>query len=112
MIRLRYHHLMCLPRYKGEGYSEEFCQNLDYIKKQLACNNYILVEDCDDICTSCPNCRDGVCSDEEKVKRYDNLVKVFVENGQMPNPDYICSDCRWYYICREIDVQKLKIVLY
>ena len=32
MIKIRYHHLMCIPRYRGEGYSAEFCDNLQKIK--------------------------------------------------------------------------------
>ena len=31
-IKIRYHHLMCIPRYRGKGYSEAFCKSLEKIK--------------------------------------------------------------------------------
>jgi len=102
MIKLRYHHLMCIPRYKGNGYSEAFCTNLNRIKKELENDNYILVEECDDVCLSCPNNIGGKCSDEEKVGRYDRMVKSALENNRVPLPKDICSDCSWFYICKNI----------
>lgn len=44
MIKIRYHHLMCIPRYKGKGYSLEFCKNMERVKASLKNNNYILVD--------------------------------------------------------------------
>lgn len=102
MIKLRYHHLMCIPRYRGNGYSEEFCENLNRIKKELKNNHYTLVEECDDVCLSCPNNINGKCRDEEKVSRYDRMVKSALENNRAPLPKDICSDCSWFYICKNI----------
>ncbi len=102
MIKLRYHHLMCITRYKGNGYNEEFCKNLNKIKKEFENSNYILVEGCDDICLSCPNNIDGKCSDNEKVRRYDHMVKAALEDKREPLPKDICSDCSWFYICKNI----------
>lgn len=63
--------------------------------------DYTLVDTCDDICAVCPNNKGGVCVDEEKVKRYDNAVKKALADGKTPYPESICSDCHWYYICKE-----------
>lgn len=101
-MKIRYHHLMCIPRYQGSGYSESFCENLKNIKSRLKNNDYTLVENCDDVCLVCPNNIDGKCVDDEKVGRYDKLVKEKLEKGEVPLPKDICSDCRWYYICADI----------
>lgn len=103
-IKIRYHHLMCIPRYIGEGYSEAFCKNLEKIKNNLKNNNYILVDCCDDVCTYCPNNIDGKCKDEDKVSRYDEAVKEKIIKGEKPEPKDICKDCCWLYICKNIDI--------
>lgn len=101
-MNIRYHHLMCIPRYQGNGYSDDFCRNLKKIKSVIKDDNYTLVEGCDDICSFCPNNIDGKCADENKVSRYDSLVKEKLEQGEIPLPKDICSDCSWFYICEKI----------
>lgn len=103
-MKIRYHHLMCIPRYKGEGYSRSFCDNLARIKACIYADNYVLVDCCDDICLFCPNQENGVCRDEKKVGRYDLLVKEKLANAQELLPEEICSDCCWFNICREIKI--------
>lgn len=102
MIKIRYHHLMCIPRYRGEGYSVGFCENLQKIKDGLKDNNYVLVDSCDDVCRFCPNNNNGVCNAEEKVNRYDKLVKEKLERKEALLPEEICSDCCWFDICGKI----------
>lgn len=93
---------MCIPRFTGKGYSKEFCDNLLSIKKQLKKGNYILTTECDDVCKCCPNRTNSKCKSEEKVRAYDYAVKSAIENGETPLPKNICSDCEWYYICKDI----------
>lgn len=97
---------MCIPRFKGKGYSEDFCANMknvqDYINNGGEIN---LVEHCDDICAHCPNMAGGICKNEEDVKNYDALVKYAVEKGENPLPKNICKDCQWYGICKDINLQ-------
>lgn len=100
MIKIRYHHLMCIPRFGGKGYSKEFCENLLTIKKQLQDSRYSLTTECDDICKCCPNMLNGKCKSEEQVRIYDNAVKSAIEHGEKPLPKNICSDCEWFYICK------------
>ncbi len=102
-IKLRYHHLMCLPRFQGKGYSKEFCNNMQKIKEAVKNGNYELTDDCDDICSHCPNMINGKCIDEEKVGKYDNKVKDVISKSITPKPSDICSDCKWYFICNNID---------
>lgn len=91
---------MCIPRYKGVGYSSGFCENMERVKASLKGNNYILVETCDDICKFCPNNRNGKCADDEKVAEYDRLVKEKLSKREIPLPKDICGDCCWFGICR------------
>lgn len=102
MIEIRYHHLMCIPRFIGEGYSEEFCENMQRVKDNIASNSYILVDSCDSVCSACPNNIDGICVDEKKVSRYDTAVKKALKKGEVPAPSKICADCKWYGICKKI----------
>lgn len=103
-IRIRYHHLMCIPRYKGEGYSKEFCNNLAKVKSNIHADNYTLVDTCDDVCLFCPNNENGVCLDEKKVGGYDALVKEKLARGEALLPREICSDCCWFNLCDEIKI--------
>lgn len=57
---IRYHHLLCLPRFEGKGYSADFCKNMANVKK---------------------------------------LISL----GIKPTPNDVCSDCKWYYICKNLD---------
>lgn len=104
-IKIRYHHLMCIPRFMGKGYSEKFCKNFQYVRQRLKDNDYILVNYCDNICMCCPNNIEGKCTNEEKVSIYDKLVKEKLDNGQKILPKDICFDCCWYDICKDIDTE-------
>ncbi|MBE6719688.1 MAG: DUF1284 domain-containing protein [Ruminococcaceae bacterium] len=99
MIKLRYHHMMCLPRFIGKGYSKDFCNNLAEIRERIKTEPYTLVETADDVCAKCPNLIDGMCIDNEKVTRYDRAVKKALQLGEQISPRNICSDCKWFAIC-------------
>lgn len=103
-MKIRYHHLMCIPRYKGEGYSRDFCENLEKVKHNIKNNSFTLVDKCDDICLFCPNNINGRCADEDKVSRYDALVKEKLERGEVLSPESICSDCCWFDICKDMKI--------
>jgi hypothetical protein len=45
----------------------------------------------------------GKCEEEEKVKSYDKKVKELISLGKKPTPKEVCSDCKWYYICKNIE---------
>lgn len=90
---------MCLAHFRGEGYSDAFCRNMQSVKENAEKNGYETAHGCDDICACCPNMKDGKCRDEEKVRRYDLAVKAALESGKEPRPADICTDCQWYFIC-------------
>ncbi len=104
-MNIRYHHLMCIPRFKGKGYNEKFCVNMKKVQDYInGGGKFNFIEHCDDICAHCPNMAGEICKDEEQVKRYDALVKSAVENGETPLPENICKDCQWYSICKDINI--------
>lgn len=104
-MNIRYHHLMCIPRFKGKGYSTEFCENMQKIKTQIEQGkNFKLVSHTDEICKCCPNNTQGICSSEDKVQHYDEMVKTRLENHLPLNISEICTDCQWYAYCKEINI--------
>ena len=125
IITLRPHHLMCITFFKGNGYSDDFINNMSAIISRL--NNgdtqIILTNAGDDICSHCPKYSNDICSDEFKSKKYDDKVlsllglddyyldphpipysilghlteKFILSKGHRKK---ICGDCEWSSICK------------
>ena len=74
-VLLRPHHGMCLAYFKGEGYSDGFSAHmkevLDELQKGMDVKLYVGT---DEICSACPNNREGQCTDLTLVEKYDNAV--------------------------------------
>ncbi len=102
-MEIRYHHALCLPRFQGKGYSDGFCANMQKIKESYKHEKVNFIEHCDEVCAYCPNNINGKCKDEEKVKKYDAKVEELMAKGINPTPSAVCSDCKWYYICKNVD---------
>jgi hypothetical protein len=60
--RLRGHHLICLNFFRGEGYSEEFIEN---IYKTIKKEEIIVAKGADDVCSKCPHLKDDKCASNE-----------------------------------------------
>ncbi len=121
-MRLRAHHLLCLPNFIGEGYDDAFTANMAAQKRRLAEEGrFTLTEGADDICAACPNRRGGTCVSQEKVSRYDAAVCRLL--GLVPNCRFdaaalearvraeifeqhrlraVCGDCEWYPLCARL----------
>ena len=118
-IPLRPHHGMCLAYFKGKGYSDSFsahmAEMLEIFEKGA---EIILKVQTDEICSACPNNREKLCEDFEKVEKYDRAVLSLCgfEEGQEMTFDafakavesrvlsagkraQICGDCQWNTIC-------------
>lgn len=62
MLRLRGHHLICLHFFRGEGYNQEFVENLENVMHRAANGEEIeVVEGADDICRACPTLKGKEC---------------------------------------------------
>ena len=115
--KIRAHHGMCLPFFRGACYSGAFVENMTRMKKILAENPEIrLVAGSDDICAACPNRETQACA--EKACRYDRQVldrcgmtpgdrmhyltfsalveKAVLRPGKRTK---ICGDCQWSSLC-------------
>ncbi|MBI5166667.1 MAG: DUF1284 domain-containing protein [candidate division NC10 bacterium] len=67
MISLRGHHILCLPGFRGLGYSAQFVANLSALKEKLERNEGArveLVEGPDDVCHACPHLNNSRCQKE------------------------------------------------
>jgi len=120
-MRLRAHHLLCIPGFRGLGYDEKFIQGMKRVVQKIRENPKLeikLIEGCDDICSACPFNIDGCCENEvvggeERVRERDrqvavrldikagdvliikevlNLLKEKIKPGDLP---VICKGCPW-----------------
>lgn len=128
IILIRPHHCLCSQFFVGNGYSDEFVENMTNILDKLNSQNLKvrIFEHCDDICSCCPKntggeCENGEdvlavdkkCLDEYKIKTGDEFFwndlrekvvsKIKAEN-KLPS---VCDGCSWRSICENADIQKL-----
>lgn len=115
----RAHHGLCLNFFEQKGYSTEFIQNMQRIKKELEKNPTVrITSHTDVICGKCPNNKFEACSCEKKVKEYDRRVLLMcnISDGEiMPFLKFkdlidknilfkgkrkeICGNCEWDLLC-------------
>ena len=120
MLNLRPHHLFCIKKYIGKGYSDAFCLNMYRIIDSLNKEDFILVDHKDDVCKACPNLILGRCITARKVNKFDENAKkalnieinktynikdldekvtsIINDNEQFNN---ICPNCEWKDICHK-----------
>lgn len=119
--RIRAHHGMCLAFFEGKGYSGEFTRHMEEIREGLKQNPVITLTDkTDDICSLCPNNKEGICTAAEKVEGYDRAVLSLcgLSSGQrIPWQAFenlveerilaagrraqICGNCGWDPVCQK-----------
>lgn len=128
MIQLRPHHALCSQFFTGHGYSKEFVENMTDILNLLNTKNPKIkfVDCCDDICSSCPNNKNGNCRDENKIREMDKgcldefnfnideelywndiKSKVMDKIDSQSSLPSICDNCQWLSICRKIKFENL-----
>ena len=69
-LRIRAHHLLCIPRFYGGGYNKIFGKNLKGICLEIRKNpdtKIKAVKKCDDICGKCPYKEDDICKKTPKL---------------------------------------------
>ncbi|MBS3947085.1 MAG: DUF1284 domain-containing protein [Dethiobacter sp.] len=123
-IRLRGHHLLCLPRFRGLGYNDTFTACMQEMVRQLAAGRrqvVLLTTTPDDICACCPHLGLGGCGlegGEAEVAARDSRVLELL--GLLPGSiaaylslqealvaapyslPTICAGCRWLDCCRHV----------
>ena len=120
-IKLRGHHLLCLLGFQGYGYSEDFVSNMTHINEKRKSKDCIitLINEADDICSSCPNLKGNFCENEKQneiiVKMDDeilshfnskkeyNSVELFKEVSlkfnTLKSVENVCNNCKWENEC-------------
>ena len=121
IIYLRPHHLMCMQNFVGKGYSQDFTDNMtniiNYLKAHADDKIIKITFDEDNLCSKCPNRGLGKCLvATQHDKGYFNALHIDINKKYSWNDvkqlinqhiNYkvftnICSNCRWFYICNEI----------
>ena len=127
-LRLRPHHLLCIPHFTGHGYDAAFTANMAAVTARLSAHPETpvrLTTGCDDLCAACPHNTDGVCHSQEKVTALDAAVlaacalpaehaaewaalaeTVRANILQTEAFQQICSCCEWFDLCRTIHAAK------
>lgn len=121
VVSLRPHHGLCLPNFRGNGYSDNFCANMAQMKQNLFKNpktSVRITEGADDLCAHCPNRRGSVCVSghppvfDRHVLEHTGLAygdtlawEKFVSLTHpliMEHLDTICEGCGWLDLCHKI----------
>ena len=124
-LHLRPHHLLCIQNYRGHGYSSDFDQKMTSVIEALRSPSgaeVVVTGGADDLCGSCPHCRDGSC-ESDNPGRFDSFVcahtqtspgdtftwKLSLGTDMSPVPpvtkvllEKCCSGCSWLDLCLEI----------
>lgn len=119
IYKIRPHHGMCLAYFEGKGYSQGFVHHMGEVLSLLEEGTTVeMTVAGDNICSACPNLKDGVCETADKVEAYDRAVLSFCnlkEKEQIEFSEFtervqeiiletgkreeICGDCQWNEIC-------------
>ena len=123
-IELRGHHFLCIPRFRGYGYSKQFTQTMAATADALSRRPDTLitaVSKPDLLCRACPNLTPPrTCKDPENeinIRYMDRLViaQLNIKPGEAIYWDKaqsilaavggkwrqtICSDCQWSNLCK------------
>ena len=124
-LPLRAHHLLCVLKYQGKGYSSEFVSNFDRIWQGVKTGRYthaIARSVADPICHACPHLSDQAeptsCHFHDSIGARDRrlLEKMGWKEGTVVPLletlstlqrrhaellEVVCSGCEWLPICRE-----------
>lgn len=123
---LRPHHILCIQKFKGHGYSTAFTVHMtsvvsELIDKPETC--ITITKECDTLCEVCPNNICGICASFEKVALMDSKVLricdlTYKENASWMELAYkakkrifetnefnnICAHCQWFELCKDTSV--------
>ena len=120
-MKLRVHHLLCVPLYCGHGYSDAFVKNMDQKAAELKRGCRVCLQtDPDEICASCPNLvqkageaarcsldRNHVQTKDERLltalqleagREYDSMQLWKAVRDRMTQEIFegSCGRCEWY----------------
>lgn len=97
-VRLRGHHFICLQFFRGEGYSEEFVENLAHVVARATREPALVVAGIDNVCAACPDlgadsrCASASAGGEAEILRIDELALEVL--GSSPGARLSLADAR------------------
>jgi hypothetical protein len=122
-IKLRGHHLICLNFFKGEGYNQEFIENLRDILMRVQSGEEIEVcSGADDVCTTCPFLKDRRCRydkyAENEIQKMDKDATALLNVEKSTKVTWLeiqkrlkgifkrwsteyCRSCTWRTVCEK-----------
>ncbi len=120
-MNLRPHHALCIQKFTGHGYDDRFTEHMTQVCRTLRDfpeTEVTVASGCDDLCSACPNNREGSCSTLQKVETMDaaTLRALSLRPGdtvpwqtmasaaraKIFSTDeftHICGSCEWYGLC-------------
>jgi hypothetical protein len=130
MIRIRAHHLLCIPRFYNGGYDKRFAENMKGICLMIRENPdvkiKVIVGELDDLCEKCPYEYENRCvqsreigkwvvSQDEKVAGYldlkSNSIHVAKEVFNLSinavnekNIEFVCEGCIFLENCIRVGI--------
>ncbi len=75
MIRIRPHHLLCIPRFYRGGYAAEGFKKVSKILRKNSNIKIRIVKECDDVCNKCNN-YDNVCKKRQGINK-----EILIQDG-------------------------------
>ena len=118
-MKLRAHHLLCIPMYQGKGYSEGFCSHMEDMIGRIKAGEaeFLISASPDDICAGCPHlCSDSgglACEEEKKISQKDmeltmrwkmqggrvykrpEMKNMVIQNMSEEVFRHSCGNCEW-----------------
>lgn len=73
MIKIRAHHLLCLPRFYRGGYNKVFEENLKGVCSKIRKDPNIkikVIKECDDVCAKCHYMKENICKKTPKLNNW------------------------------------------
>ncbi len=132
MIKIRAHHLLCIPRFYSGGYDKKFAENMKKICLQIRKNPNtkikIIIGKSDNLCNKCPHLYNNKCVQSEKIGRWvvaqdKKICKILgiklnsvhqardifnssIDKINENNIKNICKDCIFLKNCMKVNVNK------
>lgn len=92
MPLLRGHHLICLHFFNGDGYDEDFINNLRHVLSSADGEEVTVTSGADDVCTRCLYLREGACRQADNA---DRVIQQMDEKALELLGIFIGSRARW-----------------
>jgi len=132
MIKIRAHHLACIPRFYHGGYDKTFAKNMKRICLKLRKNPNtkikITSEDADSLCLKCPHWHKKECTQSKEIGKWvkiqdkknlkhlkleknsiHNTKEIFNLSIEKINPNTIekvCKNCIFLENCIKVGINK------